>query len=623
MIRVIVSPFLLGLVLALGLVPVCRLVAGRLGFVARPREDRWHRRPVALFGGIGIAASVFISAGVFHLVGELPVLIITAALTFGVGLVDDIVVLKPSTKLVAQIALASVLLFFDYHLNWLNSSTLDSLLTLVWIVGLTNAFNLLDNMDGLCAGVALIVGVALLIDLLPGAAGTRAVFEVRYLATLLGATAGFLFYNWHPATIFMGDSGTLLIGFSIAAVALSSGHQPGRSDVLSIVAAPVLVMLIPIFDTTLVTLSRWVSGRRASDGGRDHSSHRLVAIGLSERRAVALLCLLAAIGGALGVAIDYLSHSWSSWAILAAVVFLIGMILFAVYLSGIRVYEDDAIPKDRASDGDITPILVEFMYKRRVAEVLLDFCLVTVCYYAAYRMRFEDPEEFMKNFATFLRSLPVVLAAQMIAFFAVGVYRGIWRHFGMSDTITVAKAVFLGAVCAQLVILYAYRFFAYSRAVFAIYGLLLLTAVTVSRASFRLVGEFMRRQKRTGRRVVIYGAGDGGSVVLRELLSSGSADDARLVGFIDDDPRKAGNRVAGYPVLGGYSALSVLVKAASVDAVVISARRIPAERLHNIETLCSESGVRLSRLHIAIESIFDVDEVVPAPSQTAIHQIRP
>ena len=100
----------------------------------------------------------------------------------------------------------------------------------------------------------------------------------------------------------MGDSGSLLLGFSFAAVTLSAGHQaPGRSDVLSIVAAPVLVLLIPIFDTTLVTLSRWLSGRRASQGGRDHSSHRLVAIGLSERRAVTLLWLLAAVGGVLGV----------------------------------------------------------------------------------------------------------------------------------------------------------------------------------------------------------------------------------------------------------------------------------------------------------------------------------
>src|SRR5262245_12935796 len=554
--------------LSLAIVPLCRLLAIRFGFVAKPREDRWHKRDVALFGGVGISLVFFFCCVVFGIARQLPVLTVAAALMFMVGLVDDLLSLKPATKLIAQIVLASVLLFFDYRLNWLESTTLDFFLTLFWIVGLTNAFNLIDNMDGLCAGIAMIVGFALLVDLLPGAAGSRAFYEVRYLAVLLGATGGFLVYNFHPASIFMGDSGSLLLGFSFAAITLSAGKQtPGRSDILSIVAGPVLVLLIPIFDTALVTASRWVSGRRASQGGRDHSSHRLVAIGLSERRAVALLWLLAAVGGVLGIGVGYFGQRWSVLVIAGA--FLISMTIFAAYLAGIRVYDTNDV---RVRDGALTPIVAEFMYKRRVAEVMLDFCLVAMCYYAAYRMRFEDPEDFMKNFGTFTKSLPVILAAQMVSFFAVGVYRGAWRHFGLMDSLVVARGVFFGAVTAQLVILYVYRFFAYSRTVFAIYAVLLLIAVTLSRASFRLFGEFMQRQRQSGRRIAIYGAGDAGGLVIRELLSQSG--DVRIVGFIDDDPRKAGIRVMGYPVLGGYSALTVLVNAASVDAVVISARQI-------------------------------------------------
>jgi UDP-GlcNAc:undecaprenyl-phosphate GlcNAc-1-phosphate transferase len=611
------APFVCALILSLIFVPICRAVARRSGFVARPREDRWHRRPVALFGGVGIAASLFATSFVFHVPGDLPVLIGTAALIFVTGVVDDVLTLKPSTKLIVQIALASALLFFDYRLNWIHSETLDRLVTLVWVVGLTNAFNLLDNMDGLCAGVAIIVGAALLIDLLPGSGGPHVAFEARYLAALLGATCGFLVYNLYPATIFMGDGGSLLLGFSVAAVTLSSAHQTaGRSDVLSIVAAPVLVLLIPIFDTTLVTLSRWFSGRRASQGGRDHSSHRLVAIGLSERRAVTLLWTLAAVGGALGVAIDHFAYSWSTLA--AGVLFLLGMILFASYLAGIRTYDE---ADSKAAEGTITPIIVDFMYKRRVAEVLLDFCLVTICYYGAYRMRFEDPEDFMRNFGMFLRSLPVVLASQMIAFFVVGVYRGTWRHFGMVDTLNVAKGVFLGTVCSQLIILYVYRFSSYSRTVFAIYGILILTTVTLSRASFRLVGEFMRRQRQSGRRVIIYGAGDGGTLVLRELLAQ-DEDNVRIVGFIDDDRRKSGIRVQGYPVLGGYAALTVLLNSRSVDSVVVSARRMAPERLNNLEVECAECQVALSRLQIALQPIVDAQEVRPA-ARVVLHQIKP
>ena len=616
MIRTIGAPFALALALSLALVPLARMISVRLGRVATPRADRWHKKPVALFGGVAMATSLFSCAAIFGLFSAVPVLIITAGLMFATGFVDDVLSLKPSTKLVAQIALASVLLSFDYRLNWVDSVMLDWLVTLIWIVGLTNAFNLIDNMDGLCGGIAMVVGAALLIDLLPGASGTRAFFEVRYLAILLGATGGFLVYNIHPASIFMGDSGSLLLGFSFAAVTLSSSHQtPGRTDVLSIVAGPVLVLLIPILDTALVTVSRFVSGRRADQGGRDHSSHRLVAIGLSERRAVTVLWVLATVGGVLGIGVGNFGQRWS--VPLVASAFLIGMVLFVSYLAGIRVYDEADVKKE---PGAFTPIVVEFMYKRRVAEVVLDCCLVLMCYYAAYRMRFENPEEFKVNFEMFTRSLPVVVGAQMVAFFVVGVYRGVWRHFGLMDTLVVARGVFGGVVLSLLVILGGFRFFAYSRTVFAIYGVLLMIAVSLSRASFRLVGEFMQRQRQSGRRVVIYGAGDAAGLVLREIVGGGG--DVRISGFIDDDPRKAGIRVMGYPVLGGYSALTVLVHAASVDAVVISAQTLLPERMNNLEVLCNRHNVTLSRLRVSFESLVDVDAPSDEKRSTPSRHLR-
>jgi UDP-GlcNAc:undecaprenyl-phosphate GlcNAc-1-phosphate transferase len=548
----VAKPFLLALGLSLALVPLCRLLATRLGRVAHPREDRWHRQPVALLGGVAIGLSLFTGAAVFGLGSQVPVLLACALLMFLTGLIDDLVNLKPSTKLIVQIALGSVLLFFDYRLNWVHSVTIDSLLTLVWVVGMTNAFNLLDNMDGLCAGIALIVGAALLIDLLPGSSGT-AFADVRFLALLLGATGGFLVYNINPASIFMGDSGSLLLGFSFAAVTLSSSHEgAGRSDILSIVAAPLLVLMIPIFDTTLVTVSRLLSGRSAAQGGRDHSSHRLVAIGLSERRAVAVLWLFAAIGGAIGVAVDYLNRSWVS---LAALTFLVGMALFAAYLAGIRVYDEN---DERVREHRLTPIVIDFMYKRRVAEVLLDFCLVAISYYAAYKLRFED-------------------------------------------TVVVAKGVFLGVVGAQLIILYAHQFFSYSRAVFVIYSVLLLLAVTLSRASFRLVGEYILRQRQSGRRVVIYGAGDGANLVMRELQNGNEP--VRLLGFVDDDRRKTGIRVHGFPVLGAFGALAELIGQGGVDRVVISDARLEGEPLTELRALCSRHGVALTRLTFGLEEL--------------------
>ena len=588
------KPFVVAFILAVALVPLCRRLAVRVGRVAQPRADRWHRRPIAMLGGVAIAIALFASTSLFGVVATRPVVAACALLAFLTGLVDDLTTLKASTKLIVQIALGSALLFFGYRINWVDSMTLDSLLTLMWVVGITNSFNLLDNMDGLCGGVSMIAIVGLLLD-----AAHRGVLdspESRYLAALCGAIGGFLVYNVYPASIFMGAAGSLLLGFSVGALTLSTNrHVGGRSNLLPVVAVPVLVLLIPILDTALVTLSRWLSGRPASQGGRDHSSHRLVAMGLSEPRAVAMLWTLAAAGALTSSMLTRLNQTWS---LFAAIVFVFGMVLFAVFLGGIRVYED---AEARARARPLTPLVVEMMYKRRVAEVLLDFCLITASYYLAYRLRFEDPEEFLRNFSNFSQSLPVIVASQLIAFFAVGVYRGVWRYFSVADTVVMARGVIVGVVASQLAILYLYRFSSYSRAVFVIDAVLLMGSMTLSRASFRLVADFLNRQRETGTRVVVYGAGDGGALAVRELQKRPTP--VRIIGFVDDAPHKIGTRVLGYPVLGDFEWLEQLVTSASVELVVIAARRMDAERVRALRSACASHGIALTRLTVGIEDL--------------------
>jgi UDP-GlcNAc:undecaprenyl-phosphate/decaprenyl-phosphate GlcNAc-1-phosphate transferase len=591
--------FLMAFAISAALVPVCRALSRRYGKVAHPREDRWHRRPVALFGGVAMGVTLVVCATIFGLYRDVPVLLTCATLAFLVGLVDDFLTLKPSTKLIAQIAIASAVLFFGYRLFWVGSITADSLLTLVWVVGVTNAFNLLDNMDGLCAGISLIVAATLLFDLVPrGAAGVGvALPEAQYLAMLGGATAGFLIYNLHPATIFMGDSGAFLIGFSLAALTLTHAHEAARrSNLLSVVAVPVLVLLIPIFDSTFVTVVRVLSGRSVAVGGRDHSSHRLVAIGLSERKAVIVLWLLAAVGGAIAIAMTYISLSWS---VLIGVVFVLMMVLIAIYLARIRVYEGEDARLLR--EGTVTPLVVEFMYKRRVAEVLLDFSLIVIAYYAAYRFRFEG-EEFMKNFGSFRNSLPVVVTTQMIAFFGVGVYRGVWRYFGLSDAVVIAKGVFIGTAVAQLLVLYSPWFIGYSRTVFAIYAVLLVGFVTLSRASFLLIGEFVNQQRRASRRAIVYGAGDAGALAVRELLKS-REESIRIVGFVDDDPQKRGTRVRGYRVIGDIATLIQSIAEGQVDSVIVSSRSIPEDTVRAVAAAGARHGVSVTRLRVGLEEV--------------------
>src|SRR3954466_10938186 len=543
------------------LTPVCREIAKRYGFVAKPKADRWHRRPTALFGGVAIAAVTLGLGLTLGVSSPVAPLLLTAAMIAGFGLVDDLMSLKASTKLIAQVTAASVLLLFGFRLQWLHSMAGDAMLTLFWIVGVTNAFNLLDNMDGLCAGTALIAGTFLLIgQVTSGDTGAPAL----YLAGLLGATAGFLVYNVYPASIFMGDAGSLMLGLNLAAITLiARADAPERSRLLTVVAAPVLPLLLPIFDTTLVTAMRLLSGRSPSQGGRDHSSHRLVAVGLSEPRAVATLWMLAAAGGMIWIVFV---QSGGGWASIAAGTFLLAMIIFGVYLARVRVYDDADLAMLKGET--LTPVIANFMYKRRVAEVLLDLCLIPLAYYSAYRLRFEGPL-FAENFREFIQSLPVVLAGQLVAFFVVGCYRGSWRYFGLMDAVVAAKGVAAGTVGVALVLLYVLRFDSYSRAVFIIHAAILMLLHTGSRASFRLISEFVRRRRHSGQRLLVYGAGAAGAIAVRELMSDVRSP-YRMLGFMDDDDTRRSSRVEGYPVLGTYRELVPLIQRGQADRIVIS-----------------------------------------------------
>ena len=477
----LIQSLLIAFAAAVALVPVARLLAIRIDVVARPRADRWHRTVVPLLGGVAIGVATLITSLLMGLATTLPAVLVASMAMFAIGLVDDILALRPATKLVAQIAAAATLVYFGFRLNWVESRLLDSVLTMVWVVGLTNAFNLLDNMDGLCAGTALIVAAMLLAGFWTGVSRDNAMPEMTLLAALAGAALGFLVYNFPPASIFMGDSGSLLFGFSLAALTLGhEGVRASRSDVLSVIAGPAFLLLIPIFDTTLVTVARILSGRSPAKGGRDHSSHRLVAIGLSERNAVLVLWLLASVGGAIGLLLRNFSTEWS---LPVGAIFLLGMCVFAVYLARVRVYED--LPAGRISNG-FTLLEPSFINRRRVVEVLVDVSLIGASYYLATGLVFNDPEAYLRNADVFYQSLPVILTTQLLAFFARGLYRGIWQPFARTDVNKVLEGALAGTLIAQLFLVAYYGYLAVSWKVVLLQALLLVTGVILSRLIGRM-----------------------------------------------------------------------------------------------------------------------------------------
>jgi UDP-GlcNAc:undecaprenyl-phosphate GlcNAc-1-phosphate transferase len=592
-------------ILALVMTPLVRTVARRYGMVAKPKTDRWHKQPTAMLGGVGIWLAVVVSYLVFirpntpqgfgHFPGSfLDVVMGASTFLFLVGLADDFLHTKPYQKLIGQVMGSAFVIYYGLTLPWTSYSALNVALTIFWLIGITNAVNLLDNMDGLASGIAIIASGFLALSFL----ATGQLIEALMLLTFAGALLGFLVYNSSPASIFMGDCGSMFIGFFLASAALVNLSGGRSRSLLPVLAVPILVLFIPIFDTTFVTILRKLSGRAASQGGRDHTSHRLVALGMSERHAVWMLYGLAALSGVLALLVQEVKLDVSLAAIAG---FTILLTLLGVYLAGVKVYDET---EEALAAGENSPyaFLIDLSYKRRIFEVLLDVILILLAYWSAYAVKFGALSG-SAAWRLFLRTLPVLVFVKMASFLVMGVYRGIWRYTSLDDLIVFAKAVVLSSVLSVLAVLFAFRFEGFSRTVFIIDGVLMFMFLAGSRMAFRLFRQVIPvARSREGRRVLIYGAGDGGELLLRELLNN-RALKYSPVGFIDDDPAKSGKLIHGLKVYGGNGDLNSVCRQHEVDEVLISSSRMTEERLQGLLVFCRTQNILVKRMRITIEDV--------------------
>ena len=588
----VAASFLLSLILT----PVVRALARRFGVVAVPKTDRWHKKPTAMLGGIAIWLTVVTICLSFSLKLSFGRWILLAStFLFFVGLVDDLIHIKPYQKLVGQILGSVYVVYYGLNLPWTSSVVLNMALAIFWLVSITNALNLLDNMDGLAAGIAIIAAGFLALSFLNSRQYTESLVLFIFAAALLG----FLVYNSHPASIFMGDCGSMFVGFFLASSALVNITGGRSRSFLPVLAVPILILFIPIFDTTFVTVLRKLSGRAASKGGRDHTSHRLVALGMSERNAVLMLYGFAAFSGVLALLVQRARFDISLAAIAG---FTIILTLVGVYLAGVKVY-DRSEEEMALKDKPLYAFLVDVSYKRRIFEVLLDVVLITLAYWTAYAINFPPSDPAWK---LFVRSLPVLIFMKLSVFLFMGIYRGLWRYTSMSDLILFAKAVALSTVASVLVLLFAFRFQGFSRTVFAVDAVLMLFLLGGSRLAFRLFRQVVPAvSKGNGRRVLIYGAGDAGELLLRELRNNQALRMAPI-GFLDDDPAKSGKVIHGLRVFAGNGDLRAVCAQQEVDEIVISSMKMSEERVQQLLESCARSNITVKRMRITMEDLSEL-----------------
>ncbi len=566
--------------LSLILTETVRRFAIRYGYVAHPQKDRWHKTPTALLGGIGICFAFLLPLLFF--VGEYPalqLLLFGAFLICGMGLVDDFLHLQPYTKLIGQIVVACLFIAGGQFLGLFDWSILTFALALVWIVGVTNAFNLLDNMDGLSAGTACIAAFCLMF----AGASTGNSMVVLACASLVGATLGFLWFNFYPAKIFMGDSGSLFLGFTLSTLAVT-GQWGNVPHVLFALLIPVLVLAVPIFDTAFVSLVRFFNGRPISQGGRDHTSYRLVAFGLSERTTVLLFYAMSMLCGVLAVV--GLKYEWW-YSAMFAILLVIVLLYFGIFLSGIVAYGKKATPFEGQSSSLILNLFL--MEKKRIGEVALDSILIGLSFTLAFLIRFDGlPSPYDHVVA---QSLPLLIPIKLGIFFYFGLYRGIWQYVGIPDLINIIKAVTLSSVVSVVLVTMVFRFENYSRAVFFIDWMVLLLGTCGVRVAIRMIKEYLGSWvKPEGRRLLIIGAGDAGEIALREIRNNPTFKYIPI-GFIDDDRNKLGREIHGVPVMGTRRDLPRIIQKHQAEEILIAIPSANKWILAKILQDCRDTGI--------------------------------
>jgi UDP-GlcNAc:undecaprenyl-phosphate GlcNAc-1-phosphate transferase len=578
--------FAASLGLALILTPIVIKVAQRLGRVAKPRQDRWHLHSTpALFGGVAIFLSFILPALV--LIPDRKQFIgfaVGTFLVFALGFVDDLFNLRHYTKLFGQILTACVVTAFGLTFNQSTLGPMAIPLTIFWLVAITNSFNLLDNMDGLCSGVACVVS---LIMFLHACLSGDQLVEIPCLL-LAGASLGFLCFNFKPARVFMGDCGSMFLGLSLAILAVMSSSLLAPNMVFSLLV-PTLMLAIPLFDTSFVSIVRTLNGRSIAQGGTDHTSHRLVSLGFSERRAVVLLYLISAFFGF--IALIGLTGYNTVLLVLTAFA-VIGLVIFGRFLAEVQVYKEPSalqsawlnkISQDKTVLGGIV------MYKRRMLEILIDFGLICACYIAAFLLRFDgqlDPE----HLSFISQSLPFIVICQLGMFFLFGLYRGQWRYTGTADILSIFKAVSVGCLLSLVVIIAVLRLDGFSRAVYVIDWLLLLVVISGARISIKVFQHYLPPSNESAKRVVIVGAGDAGELVLRDIRNNRSAQ-YLPVGFLDDAPTKQKSTIHGLAVIGTTQVLRDVIQQQQIEEVIIAMPSVKNGVIDRVKTTCAELAV--------------------------------
>jgi UDP-GlcNAc:undecaprenyl-phosphate GlcNAc-1-phosphate transferase len=403
---------------------------------------------------------------------------------------------------------------------------------------------------------------------------------------LAGGAAGFLIYNSKPASIFMGDSGALMLGallgvLSFKIAATTSGGWPVKGAVLG------FLMALPLLDTSIVTVTRLATGIPISRGGRDHSSHRLVNLGLSDRAAAHVLYLVEALGVSWAIAITLLP------GYIALALTPLGLLFFALlglFFMNLSFDGDSAPGQLYVSVPRVARAILDLGYRRRAVEFGLDLLVIASAFYGSYLLdrNFDVSRLEILNLTAML---PLAATSTYCAFLLTGVYRGIWRYTGVEDALRFAFAALLSGAFVTLVFRNFGHPFSASHGV--IFVLLVFMFLLATRMSFRVFLMILGGLALSRWKVLIVGAGDRADTAARLLREQMVG----VVGFVDDDTFKHNKLVRGSWVIGGISELANIYSSRRFQEILMADDRISVEGAAMVKAFADTHGIAVQEFH--------------------------
>ena len=617
-----VIAFVGALVLTLILTPLVREINRRLGMVDKPDPRRINKVPIPRGGGLAIVIGVFVSYGLFtHFTGRPALQVVSDAVflkmtTLGfaiaaLGFADDLVSLSPKVKLLGQVVVASLVWFWaglGFGDMWpALPAWIDCIITVLWIVGAVNAFNLIDGLDGLATGLAFIA----ILGMAGGLFFTQNPQATLFYFAMLGGLVGFLRYNYNPASVFLGDCGSMFLGFTVATLPLAS-HV--TNSFLVSVGVPLLAMGVPIFDTSLAIVRRSlrhllvkrsrteVGNDKVMTADVDHLHHRILrSMGMNQRRAAWTLYALAAAGVIVGlVGLSLQSRAAGLWLLAlaaAAVVVFRDMASIELFDAG-RLLNSVAHNTTAASRRRWARLAIPCYVAADVLALIGAFFLV------CWVLRIDVSVSMLRT------SLPLRVASTFFLLIFFRTYATAWSRALGSNFMRLFLACAFGSVIGTALVYYApmvpasqYKAFCllYALLPFVLLAFLRTFRGTVRDLFYAIDCSRLKARKDVSR-ILVYGAGLRYRSFRRELVRTTAANDRMIVGLLDDDVTLRGKYIGGIQIMGTLNQAPEIINRVNADAVVIACQ-VTDEWMRVVRKVLAPTGVRITHFNFSEQEV--------------------